>query len=289
MGFDINGIKLLIESKKLNINFEKTLMIGRQEIHAEEKSVRKILKTVSLNIHKYQHHKYAENLLAFLGSKQTDSIDINDFEGATIIHDLNVPINDALKNKYSLVIDGGSLEHVFNFPIAIKNCMELVKENGYFIGISPSNNFFGHGFYQFSPELYFRIFSEENGFKIVKIFLYLDKESTPIYEVVDPMIVRERVILSNSLPTYLFVIAKKTTNRTPFETPIYQSDYQNIIWTDCPSQKRRDNKRIYFFLRIFPNHFKTRVKKLFKKTLFILKIYRNIGTANPKYIKITKI
>ena len=69
-----------------------------------------------------------------------------------------------LKNKYTLVIDGGCLEHIFNFPVAIKNCMEMLQEGGHFIGITPANNLMGHGFYQFSPELYFRIFSKENGF-----------------------------------------------------------------------------------------------------------------------------
>src|SRR5438477_418150 len=79
-------------------------------------------------------------------------------------HDMNEPIPDKFKETYTAVLDGGSLEHVFNFPVAIKNCMEMVKVGGHYLAITPANNFFGHGFYQFSPELYFTVLSKENGF-----------------------------------------------------------------------------------------------------------------------------
>ena len=36
----------------------------------------------------------------------------------------------------------------------------------HFVRITPANNFFGHGFYQFTPELFFRIFSAANGFEV---------------------------------------------------------------------------------------------------------------------------
>lgn len=59
--------------------------------------------------------------------------------------------------KYSMVLDGGSLEHVFNFPVAVRNCMQMLQVGGHYLAITPANNFMGHGFYQFSPELYFSI------------------------------------------------------------------------------------------------------------------------------------
>ena len=57
------------------------------------------------------------------------------------------------------MIDSGSLEHVFNISQALRNCLEMVESGGHFISIGPANNAMGHGFYQFSPELYFRILS----------------------------------------------------------------------------------------------------------------------------------
>ena len=60
---------------------------------------------------------------------------------------MNEAIPDSLKGKFSCVLDGGTLEHVFNFPQAIKNAMEIVAIGGHFLGVVPANNFSGHGFY----------------------------------------------------------------------------------------------------------------------------------------------
>ena len=120
---------------------------------------------MNLNSNEFlKNNKYADSLFKKLGSNDLDILDYSNYENANVVQDLNKPINDKYKEKYSFVYDGGTLEHVFNFPNAIKNCMDLVKAGGYFCQATVANNLCGHGFYQFSPELYYRIFSEENGF-----------------------------------------------------------------------------------------------------------------------------
>ena len=47
-----------------------------------------------------------------LGSERLESLDITDFEGATVIHDLNKPVSEELKARFDVVFDGGTLEHV---------------------------------------------------------------------------------------------------------------------------------------------------------------------------------
>jgi hypothetical protein len=73
---------------------------------------------------------------------------------------------------FSVVYDGGTIEHVFNAVQAFKNGMEMVRVGGHFIQVNPANNFMGHGFWQFSPELIYRVFSAENGFNIRGVFLH---------------------------------------------------------------------------------------------------------------------
>ena len=114
--------------------------------------------------------RFCEPMLEKLGAT-VDSVDANAFEGANIIHDLNRPMPVELQGRYDVVFDGGTLEHVFNFSTAMRGCLELPEVGGHFIMTSPANNQMGHGFYQFSPELFFRIFSEENGYELRAIFL----------------------------------------------------------------------------------------------------------------------
>ncbi|GHV03646.1 hypothetical protein AGMMS50229_03290 [Campylobacterota bacterium] len=42
--------------------------------------------------------------------------------------------------------------------------MELVKTGGHLILGTPIDNYYGHGFYQFSPELFFSLLDRDNGF-----------------------------------------------------------------------------------------------------------------------------
>src|SRR5512133_1281518 len=137
MGFDLNEVKLLIKAKQLEVNFDKVITIGRQGLYLTQKEMKNLLSKAGLpgnnNKETIAATNYAESLLKSLGAEVTDSMDASDYEGATVIHDLNLPISNALRSKYTLVIDGGSLEHVFNFPVAIKNCMSLIKKDGYYI------------------------------------------------------------------------------------------------------------------------------------------------------------
>jgi hypothetical protein len=149
---------------------------------------------------------------------------------------MNLPIPDHLRNKFSVVYDGGTLEHVFNVPQALKNCMEMTQVGGHFLQANIANNFMGHGFWQFSPELLFRVFSAKNGFEIETVLLHEVVSNGGWYLVADPDSVSERVQLCNSKPTYILTIAKKVSDVTVFATSPLQSDYV-IKWEATSIQK----------------------------------------------------
>lgn len=290
MGFDINGAKLLIKAKKSGIDFDKVVTIGRQGLHLSHKELLSLIRKAGLQINvnwsSLEGDKYADQtFLKILGAKTTDSIDASDYEGATVIHDMNLPVSTDLKGKYSLVIDGGSLEHVFNFPVAIKNCMELIKPNGYYIGITPANNFFGHGFYQFSPELYFRIFNHLNGFRLMKMYFYINHKRASIYEISDPNEVGQRITLRNCFPSYLFVIAQKMEDKELFTTTPQQSDYENISWKKKENSSTTSKNILLKTIRkIIPKSIFNRALKFYNSCKMIL-IFRATGISNSRFIK----
>jgi hypothetical protein len=263
MGFDINGIRLLLNAKQLGVNFEKVITIGRQGMHLKESDFHKLL--INSKLKPIKLEKHFESFFELLGAKTTNSLDASHYEGASIVHDMNLPLPAKYKGRYTLVVDGGSLEHIFNFPIAIKNCMELIENDGFYIGITPTNNFLGHGFYQFSPELYYRVFNETNGFKVLKMYIYIDQRNgkTSIFEVSDPNDVRSRVTLQNSHPTYLFVIAQKTEEKEIFKKTPQQSDYENIVWKRSSNEGTTPKVKSFPFLRrLFPVYIKNKVNQV---------------------------
>jgi hypothetical protein len=236
MGFDAQGIRFLVTAQRSGVAFTNTAMIGRQEIFIDPALLHRVLSGAQLIKTRADTDRvlteangYAEPLLRLLGAEDITSVDASPYERASVVHDMNEPIPDALKGRFSVVIDAGTLEHVFNFPTAIRNCMEMVKVGGHLILMTPANNFMGHGFYQFSPELFFRVCSSNNGYQINQaIFCEVDPGS-PWYRVADPAQAGRRVEWVNSRPSYLLIQAQRLQEVPVLTEPPQQSDYR-VLW-----------------------------------------------------------
>lgn len=236
MGININTIKVFNLLNKEEVNFGDVINLGRQRLYLKPSRLLKELKKTNINENKINNFNsllpidYADDLIKLYGAKKIDSIDYSDYEGAKIVWDLNTPIPEKLKHNYDLVIDGGTLEHVFNFPMAIKNSIDMIKPGGNFTSITCCNNLAGHGFYQFSPELFFKIFSRKNGFEKCDIFIAINNrlETKSIwYKVKSPDEVKDRVTFRNYRKTEIIVIARRSKEEKFSFNPsgIYQSDY----------------------------------------------------------------
>ncbi|MCA1709071.1 MAG: hypothetical protein LC808_39655 [Actinobacteria bacterium] len=125
-----------------------------------------------------------------------------------------------------MVFDAGSLEHVFDFPTAIRNYMRMVQPGGHLLLITPSNNEAGHGFYQFSPELLYRVLAPRYGFQVEQMLLREQgPRRTHWYEVADPDALGARAQYRSRAVTYLYVRARKTGPVPVFDHAPQQSDY----------------------------------------------------------------
>jgi hypothetical protein len=156
---------------------------------------------------------------------------------------LNLPIPEALKNRYTVVFDGGTLEHVFDFPTAMRNAMEMVEIGGHFLGITPTNNYMGHGFYQFSPELFYRVLSADNGFEIKEMIAVEQRPGARWKSVKDPELIKRRVTLVNRTPTLLIVLAQRIELRPIFAVTPQQSDFVSA-WNEPAAETKPRTKRL---------------------------------------------
>ncbi len=187
------------------------------------------------NLFTKEYPAYSEAFWDMLGAKTLHTFDASKFEGATHVHDMNQPIPAEWKEAYDVVCDVGTLEHVFNFPVAIRNCMEMVKPGGCFFAQTPANNYFGHGFYQFSPELFFRVLSPQNGFHVEHCVAVEQGPRRRWFAVTDPEAARARVTLINSSPVILFVWARRIEVKPLFQETPQQSDYA-VAWADSTTK-----------------------------------------------------
>lgn len=226
---------------------------------------------------------FAEPFLELLGAERIESIDASGYEQATIIHDLNVPVPGSLHRRFTCVVDGGTIEHVFNFPNAVKSCMDMLEIGGHFIGITPANNHMGHGFYQFSPELYYRLFSAKNGFEVRTMLV---RSASDWYEVADPEALRERTELVNAVPVTLFIIARKNTSVEGFHTP-QQSDYVTAWNARDPVHQQAtegEGHVRHIARKVLPTGVKTWIKRLLSFTRNTVTV-EGLGTVDTKHFK----
>ena len=237
MGLEYFTSRFLLQARARGVDFGRVLTVGRQNFVVTRPQLDKLAREFGLDSSGFiQNHAaadlvYAEPFLRELcQAKSIESIDVSTYEGATHVHDMNAPLPEALKNQFDTILECGSLEHIFNFPTAIKNQMESLKACGTLFIQTPANNYLGHGFYQFSPELFFRVFSAENGFEIKRMQIYehfypCHFFDTKPYEVTDPATLRRRVLLVNNRPALLLIEARRIAVKPIFAAPPQQSDY----------------------------------------------------------------
>lgn len=226
----------------MGLQGDSVCTLGRQVLFLSQQTLDEILK---------QHEQrpvalpgdrsiyFAEDVLHPLGFSRIDMMDASEYDGANVIQDLNLPIPQGMHERYDLVIDGGTLEHIFNFPAALENVMRMAKLGGQILLFTPANNQCGHGFYQFSPELFFRVLVPENGFELLRIYMTCDGQ---YFHVVDPISVHGRVELLSSKSAALMVHARKIAHVPDRIQPPQQSDYVTK-WAEVTAKNAEPEKK----------------------------------------------
>lgn len=251
MGIIACRARLLLNAKKSGVDFSKTLTLGRQMnnmTYSELTRLRKLYHIQELP-EDQDALRYRSNadlfFFHYLGVKNLSIIDVSDYQGADIIHDLNVPIRNELEGVFDVIIDGGTLEHIFNFPTAVLSCMKMLKTGGTIFVFSMANNHCGHGFYQFSPELFFRLFHPANGFEMEGVILVKHRfpgaelsRKQECFRVQDPAEIGRRLQIVTKSPLGIMVQAKKVDDRQLFSVFPQQSDYASL-WRTTEGKDRK--------------------------------------------------
>ncbi len=294
MGLDTHSLRFVLEARKQGAVLGKMATLGRQRLVIAEKELARLLTEYDKPISRedaqalIEKGKYMDALMEHLGAESLTSFDASDFENATHIHDMNQPLPEEFHAQFDLLIDSGTLEHVFDFPTAIKNALSMVKVGGRFIMMTPTNNAMGHGFYQFSPELLYRVCHPDNGYKVERMHLLDLRLFRPrVYEVADPATVRSRVMVTEArTQALLFMQAIRTDIKPIFAVTPQQSDYSQR-WEDYAAHA--DTEKVYSknaLVQRFALFLRRQMHHPFVRKLIWLR-YKgfHLGSYSPRYFK----
>ena len=253
----LNTLRYCANKKK----FGKTATLGRQRILLDRMQIKKIL-----NIEE-DFGVFCEELLkqVFLATK-VDSYDFSEYENATHIYDFNQSLT--FEDQYDTVIDLGCSEHIFNIANVLANISKLCKIGGQIIHALPANNFCGHGFWQFSPELFYSLYNSKNGYDKTEMFL-ADLSDESYWYKIKPFVPGERVnILSNS-SVYIIIRTVKISDFS--HNDIQQSDYQFEWSKEVSTNKQKLIKPRYF------------LKTLIRKLLQLIGVWQILGRGKLQF------
>jgi hypothetical protein len=65
-----------------------------------------------------------------LGARSTKALDHSAYEGAEIIHDLNTPVPVDLESSADFILDGSTLDNLFNPSTALQSITRMLKPGG---------------------------------------------------------------------------------------------------------------------------------------------------------------
>lgn len=242
MGLELHSIRYHGWLRKNGVCFGNVATLGRQNFHglcdsSLNNALSKSLSDIDFgDTTDYIRGGFVEPFYHKLGATTVDSFDISNYEGATHIWDMNKAAPADSKDRYDFVYDGGTLEHVFDFPSALREAMTLVRKGGVFLSCTPANSMLGHGFYQFGPDLPFAILRKENGYSLGGVHVVELRSHAKFREVAPPGSSRGRALASTPWPAMLCYWGRRI-GEVPEKLTAFQPDYQDA-WSSGTHNER---------------------------------------------------
>jgi SAM-dependent methyltransferase len=251
MGLSRAAIRFLVREHVQRPLGGPVLTLGRQFVFATLADVRRVCREEGLvpqdlapaavsgsNISAWQGTPLAGNvsdvaLFRLLGLPDVVALDCSAHEGAELVLDLNAPVPSEHHGRFGLILDAGTLEHVFDARRVLMNIAHLLAPGGRVIHMSPANNYVNHGFYQFSPT-FFLDYYHANGFEDVRLFVADQVGRDARYAAWDLFQVDVRnqpLCMRSSRPMLVICVARKTAQSTADRIPV-QAYYQQVFGQD---------------------------------------------------------
>jgi len=260
MGLDQSHIEMLLFEHRYKPIRGELLTISRNTIGMTFGGVKKLLQEMGTPIRPEAQVELDKDTVHTHGSLELISdkcffslfsdahlsvLDVSDYEKADIIHDMSLPIDSSLENRFDFIINGSCLDNIFDPVVAMKNTSRMLKPGGRLFQFEWTNSH-PTAYLKCSPDWFVDYFAvnqyadckayfvhffdlEEQGFTTGKGGSGLD-----IY-LYDPLVYSGDVIgyqcshVNSFRPAMTMIVAEKGMNSTWDKSPI-QIHYRFDPW-----------------------------------------------------------
>jgi hypothetical protein len=258
MGIGHHVVEALIRERQHRPITGDVVLIGRQTVYFTPESILALLKEHRIDTKGRKPSDLetgggsTNNLPAFSGQKLiTDSelfrlldvtkilaLDHSDYEGAEIVHDLTKPIPENLRASADFILDGSTLDNVFDPAMVISNFAEMLRPGGRLITTNMFSNHYEP--YVIIPPLWYLDYFTVNGFSDCKVYILaygaseIDGSAADVFTIdLDALLAHpDRVVSSFTSPHMMatIVVAEKGAGSTSDKRPSQQHYRSEADW-----------------------------------------------------------
>lgn len=259
MGIGRHVVEALIRESQHKPIKGDVILIGRQTVYFTPEAILDLLKEHGVDT---KHLKPSEletgggstvNLPGYNGTKLiTDSelfrligvpkilaLDHSDYEGAEIIHNLTTPVPPNLEGCADFIVDGSTLDNVFDPAMVLRNFAKMLKPGGRLITTNMYSNFYEP--YVILPPLWYFDYFTVNGFIDCKVYIIVfgsddpqgTQSNTNVFTLdIDALVDPARTISAFSSPRMMatVVLAEKGPNSSSDVMPSQQHYRSAAEW-----------------------------------------------------------
>jgi SAM-dependent methyltransferase len=146
MGIPAPIAELIVAEHKFKPIRGDVLFIGRQTTYLNEGSLDYLLRKYEIAPPNSFHIEFDKETIGIeaidvrvlsdrcfmraLGVNRLFFMDVSDYEGAEIVHDLTFPIPEALEGRFDFIYNGSCLDNIFNPAAALANLTRMLRPGG---------------------------------------------------------------------------------------------------------------------------------------------------------------
>lgn len=197
MGIGHHVVEALIRENQHRAIKGDVVLIGRQTVYFSPEAILALLKEHGVdtkdrrpsdletgggstnNLPAFNGQKLITDteLFRLLGTPKILALDHSDYEGAEIIHDLTKPIPPNLEDCADFILDGSTLDNVFDPAMVIRNFAAMLRSGGRLITTNMMSNHYEP--YAILPALWYFDYFVSNGFSDCKVYILVHDLEDP--------------------------------------------------------------------------------------------------------------
>ena len=259
MGLNKQTLKILLKENQFKKISGKYLSIGRHTVNIDYDNLLAIFRRFGLSTKcidsLYANQQFDEltrhsnrtvldsDLLNCFSDAEYICLDRSDYEGATVIQDMNGPVPKELHGQFDFIYNGSCMDNLFDPFTFIKNTSDMLKSNGRVLHIEAAGGVPG-AYLMYSPEWFFSYYAI-NEFLDCKVYVTIAKGKGNANHIYDtelyawqPFYTRNEgykiIDASKSINglMHVIVIAEKGESSTSHLTPIQMQylDDDTVDW-----------------------------------------------------------